>query len=64
MEPMMIEALTKLHSVLECPFADGEYYEEDFYLSVRCEALGGSCTYRSSGKDEYKTCKVLKNRSN
>lgn len=64
MEPMMVEALTKLHSVLDCPFADGEYFEESFYLSVRCEALDGSCSYRASGKDEYKSCKILKDRSN
>jgi len=64
MTPLMRETLIKKHGVLQCPFAEGEYFEASFYLSVRCQALDCSCTYRSSGKDEYKSCKIKKDRSN
>jgi len=60
---LMRETLTKKHPTLECPFADGEFFEESLYLSIRCSAVEGSCTYRVSGKDEYKSCKILKDRS-
>lgn len=63
MTPLMRETLTKKHPTLECPFADGEFFEESLYLSIRCSAVEGSCTYRVSGKDEYKSCKILKDRS-
>ena len=63
MTPLMRETLIIKHPTLECPFADGEYFESSFYLSIRCSAIDSSCTYRSSGKDEYKSCKILKDRS-
>ena len=64
MNHVMKEAVIGMNPVLECPFADGEYFEDDFYMSVRCSPVDGSCSYRSSGKEEYKCCKILKDRSN
>lgn len=62
MNPVMKKAVMGMNPTLECSFADGEYFEEQHYMSIRCTAIDGSCTYRASGRDEYKNCKILKDR--
>lgn len=43
--------------VLQCKEAIGIDY--DGYVSVKCKKLTGTCTYRTSAKDEYKNCRIL-----
>ena len=45
--------------VLKCENSIGIDYEG--YVSIKCKALTGSCTYRNSNEKEYKNCKLLQN---
>lgn len=46
--------------VLNCKNSIGIDY--DGYVSIKCKALTGSCSYRNSIKKEYENCKLLKNK--
>jgi len=63
MEPSMKEAFFKKHPVLNCTFAQGEYFKDSHYLSIRCMALDSSCTYKTSSGTEYESCKIKRDRS-
>lgn len=43
--------------VLECENSIGIDY--DGYVSIKCKKITSSCTYRISGKNEFKNCKIL-----
>ncbi len=63
MNSVMREAVKKMNPTLECRFADGEYFEDQFYMSIHCTAIDGSCSYRTAEKDRYTDCKILRDRS-
>lgn len=51
------ESYLKEFPTLECENSIGIDY--DGYISIKCKKLTGTCTYKSSGKDEFKNCKIL-----
>lgn len=52
------EQMIEKYPTLECENSIGISYGED-YMSIKCKVLTGTCTYKSSGKNEYKNCKIL-----
>lgn len=49
--------LIEKYPTLECENSIGISYED--YVSIKCKALTGACTYKNGSKNEYKNCKIL-----
>lgn len=51
------ENYLKEYPVLECENSIGIDY--DGYISIKCKKITGTCTYKTSAKNEYHNCKLL-----
>ncbi|MBM6691071.1 hypothetical protein H9X75_08345 [Fusobacterium mortiferum] len=51
------ENYLKEYPVLECENSIGIDY--DGYISIKCKKIAGTCTYKTSTKNEYHNCKLL-----
>lgn len=51
------EKYLKEYPVLECENSIGIDY--DGYISIKCKKITGTCTYKTSSKNEYHNCKLL-----
>ncbi|MCJ8343480.1 MAG: hypothetical protein MJH09_11655 [Cetobacterium sp.] len=45
------------YPVLKCENSIGILYDD--YMSIKCKKITGTCTYRTSGKNDYLNCKIL-----
>lgn len=51
------ENYLKEYPVFECENSIGIDY--DGYISIKCKKITGTCTYKTSTKNEYHNCKLL-----